>query len=36
VIVKRGNYGWPPTGYKHKSGIVDPIAVMNPPIVRRG
>lgn len=32
VIVKAGNYGWPPTGYKYKAGIVDPIAVMNPPI----
>jgi aldose sugar dehydrogenase len=32
VIVKGSNYGWPPTGYKYKAGIVDPIAVMNPPI----
>jgi aldose sugar dehydrogenase len=32
VIVKGANYGWPPTGYKYKPGIVDPIAVMNPPI----
>jgi YVTN family beta-propeller protein len=32
VIVKAGNYGWPPSGYKYKPGIVDPIAVMNPPI----
>jgi YVTN family beta-propeller protein len=32
VIVKAGNYGWPPTGYKYKAGIIDPIAVMNPPI----
>jgi YVTN family beta-propeller protein len=32
LIVKGGNYGWPPTGYKYKAGIVDPIAVMNPPI----
>jgi glucose/arabinose dehydrogenase len=32
VIVKAGNYGCPPTGYTYKAGIVDPIAVMNPPI----
>ena len=32
VILKAANYGWPPTGYKYKPGIVDPIAVMNPPI----
>ena len=32
VIVKGGNHGWPPSGYKYKPGIVDPIAVMNPPI----
>jgi glucose/arabinose dehydrogenase len=32
TIIKGANYGWPPTGYKYKPGIVDPIAVMNPPI----
>jgi YVTN family beta-propeller protein len=32
VIQKAANYGWPPTGYKYKAGVVDPIAVMNPPI----
>ncbi len=32
VITKAANYGWPPTGYKYKAGIADPIAVMNPPI----
>ena len=32
VVIKGGNYGWPPSGYKYKPGIVDPIAVMNPPI----
>jgi plastocyanin len=32
LMVKGGNYGWPPSGYKYKPGIVDPIAVMNPPI----
>ena len=32
VIVKGANHGWPPSGYKYKPGIVDPIAVMNPPI----
>jgi YVTN family beta-propeller protein len=32
VIVKGGNYGWPPSGYRYKTGSVDPIAVMNPPI----
>jgi len=32
IILKGANYGWPPTGYKYKAGIVDPIAVMNPPI----
>jgi YVTN family beta-propeller protein len=32
VILKAANYGWPPTGYKYKAGVVDPIAVMNPPI----
>jgi hypothetical protein len=30
--VKGANYGWPPTGYKYRPGIVDPIAVMNAPI----
>jgi YVTN family beta-propeller protein len=32
LIVGGANYGWPPTGYKYKPGIQDPIAVMNPPI----
>jgi glucose/arabinose dehydrogenase len=32
VIARGANYGWPPTGYKYKTGVVDPIAVMNPPI----
>jgi YVTN family beta-propeller protein len=32
LIVKGANYGWPPSGYKYKPGIMDPIAVMNPPI----
>ena len=32
VIVKGANYGWPPTGYKYRAGVVEPIAVMNPPI----
>jgi len=32
LIVKGGNSGWPPSGYKYKAGVVDPIAVMNPPI----
>jgi glucose/arabinose dehydrogenase len=32
VIVRGGNYGWPPTGYKYRAGVIDPIAVMNPPI----
>jgi YVTN family beta-propeller protein len=36
LIVKAGNYGWPPTGYKYIPGIVDPIAVMNPPIAPTG
>ena len=32
VIVKGANYGWPPTGYKYRPGVVEPMAVMNPPI----
>ncbi len=32
LILKAANYGWPPTGYKYKAGVVDPIAVMNPTI----
>jgi len=36
VIVKGGNYGWPPSGYQYKPGLVDPIAVMNPPIAPTG
>src|SRR5205814_311400 len=32
LIVKGGNYRWPPTGYKYTPGVVDPIAVMNPHI----
>jgi glucose/arabinose dehydrogenase len=32
VIVKGGNYGWPPTGYKYKPGVMDPLAVFNPTI----
>jgi hypothetical protein len=36
VIARGANYGWPPTGYKYKAGVVDPIAVMNPPIAPTG
>jgi YVTN family beta-propeller protein len=36
VITKASNHGWPPTGYKYKPGILDPIAVMNPPISPTG
>jgi plastocyanin len=36
VIVRAGNYGWPPTGYKYKAGVIDPVAVMNPPISPTG
>jgi plastocyanin len=32
MIVKGGNYGWPPTGYKYTPGVVDPLAVFNPTI----
>jgi plastocyanin len=32
VIVRGGNYGWPPAGYKYKAGSIDPLAVINPPI----
>jgi aldose sugar dehydrogenase len=32
TIARGANYGWPPTGYKYKTGVADPIAVMNPPI----
>jgi glucose/arabinose dehydrogenase/plastocyanin len=32
VILRGANYGWPPTGYKYKPGIVDPMAVFNPTI----
>jgi YVTN family beta-propeller protein len=32
VIMRGANYGWPPTGYKYKAGVMDPIAVMNPPL----
>ncbi|MBV9895485.1 MAG: PQQ-dependent sugar dehydrogenase [Chloroflexi bacterium] len=32
LIIRGANYGWPPTGYKFAPGVVDPIAVMNPPI----
>jgi aldose sugar dehydrogenase len=32
LFVKGGNYGRPPTGYKYKTGIVDPLAVLNPSI----
>ena len=30
--MKGANYGWPPTGYKYRPGVVEPMAVMNPPI----
>jgi YVTN family beta-propeller protein len=36
LLVKGGNSGWPPSGYKYRSGVVDPIAVMNPPIAPTG
>jgi glucose/arabinose dehydrogenase/plastocyanin len=36
MIARGANYGWPPTGYKYKPGVVDPIAVMNPPIAPSG
>jgi Glucose / Sorbosone dehydrogenase len=32
AIVRGGNSGWPPTGYKYKPGVRDPIAVFNPTI----
>jgi YVTN family beta-propeller protein len=32
VVPRGANFGWPPSGYKYRSGVVDPIAVMNPPI----
>jgi glucose/arabinose dehydrogenase len=32
VVAKSSNFGWPPSGYKYKPGVADPIAVMNPPI----
>jgi YVTN family beta-propeller protein len=32
LAARGSNFGWPPSGYKYRSGIVDPIAVMNPPI----
>jgi plastocyanin len=36
LIVRGGNYGWPPNGYKYKPGVVDPIAVMNPQLAPTG
>jgi YVTN family beta-propeller protein len=32
LIVRGGNYGWPPTGYKDTPGVIDPLAVFNPTI----
>jgi YVTN family beta-propeller protein len=32
LVTKAANFGWPPSGYKYKNGVTDPIAVMNPPI----
>jgi aldose sugar dehydrogenase len=36
VVVRGANYGWPPAGYRYKAGVVDPIAVMNPPLAPTG
>ena len=32
LVARGSNFGWPPSGYKYKPGVADPIAVMNPPI----
>src|SRR5262249_10547480 len=32
LIVKGGNYGWPPSGFQNQPGLIDPPAVMNPTI----
>jgi len=32
VVVRGGNYGWPPSGFQNQPGLIDPIAVMNPTI----
>lgn len=36
MIYKGANYGWPPSGYKYRAGVTDPIAVINPPISPTG
>jgi glucose/arabinose dehydrogenase len=36
VIVSGANYGWPASGYASKTGVSDPIAVINPPIQPTG
>ncbi len=36
LVEKGGNYGWPPSGFQDNSKLVDPIAVINPPIAPVG
>lgn len=36
LIVRGGNYGWPPSGFQDKAGLIDPIAVYNPVIAPTG
>jgi YVTN family beta-propeller protein len=36
LITRGSNYGWPPTGYKDKAGIVDPLGVFNPVLAPTG
>jgi YVTN family beta-propeller protein len=36
LIVRGGNYGWPPSGFQDKAGLIDPIAVFNPVIAPTG
>jgi aldose sugar dehydrogenase len=32
LVVKGGNYGWPPSGFQDKPGLIDPLMSMNPTI----
>ncbi|MBI2939210.1 MAG: PQQ-dependent sugar dehydrogenase [Chloroflexi bacterium] len=32
LVVRGGNYGWPPSGFRERPDLVDPIAVFNPVI----
>jgi glucose/arabinose dehydrogenase len=36
LIVRGGNYGFPPAGFRSRSGVVDPIAVTSPSIRTSG